>query len=679
MEFLLQGLGNAAEGGDAQFDRVWTLHVMARRSEGMKQCILEVGGSTAVLAAMAAHPQHEGLLLEGSWLLFDLRGLAGLEAMLQHQCPALQAASAWVIYDLAGKKGLGQNGPNAEATSTGLISLLLGVLHCGTVSTEALWGACSALGRLTYSQPNYGRLFINSGGGEAVLSAVQVAHTDLQRVGPEAGRGADLLASASKLLAAVADGNDQAVQRLRQLGACEALMGNNPLPPKAAEEVIWALGQLSGAAAVIEAIHRTSSSASSIHGLGVLAELLWQPGEDAATVHLQVAPAVLSLAQNCESAGVPVADFALVLKSLGGVLHGLTPHIAPGAWPVADSGVALLIKAVGLEKVAAQEAAECLGKIAAISPAWRRPLETTLGVISQRLRSPPQPGDRGRLKKYLFWAMAAIAGLPAIVHEMRAQQQVAAIQDAAICAIIDTFDDNLDCEYCLRGTHEDSGHEGGMVLEAMKTVVEAMRLHRNSLPVQYRGAHALGVLYGIIHEGNEVPSEVMEVVLSAWWRHPVNLRVGAGVCCALRAFLPPARGRGSDKIAHVLTLMRAQDISNSLRQALEGFPETYGKKSAEDEEAAALVEDAAYVLGVMEGPVAVLEVLGKGATDAIVQACGLKALCELGRAFPELFPAATAADVVARSATLASNSSRTDVQGHAELLHGLMRALGQAL
>jgi len=211
----------------------------------------------------------------------------------------------------------------------------------------------------------------------------------------------------------------------------------------------------------------------------------------------------------------------------------------------------------------------------------------------------------------------------------------------------------------------------------MKTVVEAMRSHRRSLPVQYRGAHALGILYGILPEGSEVPSEVMEVVLAAWWRNPVHVRVGAGVCSAFRAFLPPARGGGTERIANVLAMMRAQDIGSSLKQALESFPESYTPKNVENEEIHELLEDSAYVLGVLEGPVAVLEVLGKSTFPA-VQSCGLKALCELCRAFPELFPEAVAANVVNASATLARASQGDGVQSHAELLLGLLRALGQA-
>jgi len=415
----------------------------------------------------------------------------------------------------------------------------------------------------------------------------------------------------------------------------------------------------------------------SIHGLSVLAELLWQPSEENHRTLVQVAPAVLALAQTCLTMDVPAADFALAMKSLGGVLHTLAPHVNPGTWEVADRGMQMLAEAVNREATIAQEAVECLGKIAAMTPAWRRPLEGTLGIICQRIRSPMQAGDRGRLKKYLFWAMAAIAGLPAVIIEMRSQQQNPAVQDAAICAIIDIFDDNLDGEFCLKGEKDDGQVVTSQVQEAMVGVVEAMRQHLSCLPVQYRGAHALGVLFGLLPEGSEVPPEVIEVVLAAWWRNPTNVRVGSGVCTAFRAFLSPTRGCGTSAIAGALSILRAQDVAPSLRHALQNAPDSSGS-DGDNEDERNLLEGAAYALGLLEGPEAVLEILYASPLSSAA-ASGLKALCELGRAFPELFPAAIAAKVVSASEELAlTNGTDADVRCHGELLRGLMRSMGQA-
>lgn len=678
IQFLLQGLGNVAEGGDAQFDRVWTLHVMARRSIGMKECIIACGGDTAVLAAMAASPEHERLICEGSWFIYDLRELVGLEAMLQHPSPAVQAAGAWVVYDLAGKKH--KDWPSDDSTAAGLVSLLLGVLRRDATTAATLWAACSALGRIVYARATWAKLMVTHGGGEAVVLAVRASYAAQQRGGPELQHGIDLLGAGAKLVSAIAEGgDDQTAQRLRDLGAIEALTGGGcRIPEKCANDVIWALGQLGGPAAVIEAIQKTSSSPHSIYGLNVLAELLWQPSEENHRTLVQIAPAVLNLTQTCLAADVAAADFALAIKSLGGILHTLSPHVNPGTWEVADRGMQVLAEAVSREHTIAKEAVECLGKIAALSPAWRRPLEGTLGIICQRIRSPMQANDRGRLKKYLFWAMAAIAGLPAVIIEMRSQQQNSAIQDASICAIIDIFDDNLDGEFCLKGEKGDSQVITSQVQEAMVAVVEAMRQHRSCLPVQYRGAHALGILFGLLPEGNEVPAEVLEVVLAAWWRNPTNLRVGSGVCIALRSFLSPMRGRGTSGIAGALSILRAQDVAPSLRHALvHSAPEGQGGAS-DEEEARDLLEGAAYTLGLLEGPETVLDIL-YAAPLSSAAACSLKALCELGRAFPELFPLTTAAKVVKASEELAlANGADADVRCHGELLRGLMRSMGQA-
>merc|ERR1719453_3066837 len=154
-------------------------------------------------------------------------------------------------------------------------------------------------------------------------------------------------------------------------------------------------------------------------------------------------------------------------------------------------------------------------------------------------------------------------------------------------------------------------------------------MHLSCLPVQYRGAHALGILFGLLPEGSDLPREIMEVILAAWWRNPNNLHVGAGVINAIRAFLVPTRGHNPAAVATALSMLRSQDVGPSLKYSLENLPESRGP--SEMAETAEILEGAAYILGLLDGPEAVLEILTKDSTSysPSIIAAGLKALCEL--------------------------------------------------
>jgi len=677
VEFLLRGLGASGELADVQFDKLWTLHVMGKRSEATKRWILELGGAGAIAAAMAACPTHEQLMQEGIWFIYDLGGLAGVAELLRHSSTAVAAAAAWVIYDLAAKDG-SDDWPEAGS----ILLLLLEVLrNCPPSVTpehsEVRWSCISAARRLVARQPGRGRLFLSNGGGEVVVATLCAASG--------AGRlGDNLLVSAAQLVGTLADGSDQAVQQLRQVGVLEALVRYGlAVLGSATQDVMWALGQLGGVSVVVEAMKHTASSLSSIQGgLAVLSEIAWNPSDEIKEHYLEAAAPLLSLARCCETDGAPAEDLARSLKGLGGVIHGLAPHIVPGAWQVADDSMALLMGAMSpnRDEAIVQAAAETLGRIAVDAPAWRRTLRQGISVLTERLRTPTEGGRR--LQKYLFWAAAAIAGLPAVLQEMRLQQRSPTVQDAAICSIIDILDDNLEGDFALSGTEEASdARQGAYAPEAIAVVVEAMRLHRSFVPVQFRGAYSLGLLHGLLPIGAPVPEEAIDAVLNALWRHPLDLNVTGGVCSALRSFLEPRSGRDSQGgaavsggvVARVAEGLRARDAEPGLCQALENFADKA------EEEGLKLLEDAAYALGLVSGVPSVVQILAASETSAgALRASGLKALFELGRCFPELV-APSVADVVAVTEMLASGNGpcELEIRRHAELLRGMLYSMAQ--
>jgi len=593
-----------------------------------------------------------------------------------------------------------------EAAS--VMVLLLGAMRLGVCADAGVSqvqlqhgvqvACCWALYALIQALPSRGRIFLGHRGGEAVLAALSAAH-----VAGDAGE--ELLRAATKLTTTLIDGDDQAAQELRRLGALEALAACSLKAPElTAKDVMWAVGKLGGVSAVFETMARASAvpgcspASSSVvrGGLRALADITWHPSTDCLAVFPQVAPAALNLVRAFNETTVPAEDAAYALKSLGGVLCGLTARVSPGTWQVMDDGVTLLVEAVrpGKDEAMVRAATDSIGRIALESPAWRQPLRCVLELLAGRLRN-PSDGDR-KLQKYLFWAAAAIAGLPAVLSEMRSQLQSETVQDAAMCAIIDILDDDLDGDYSLSGTEEAAAaRQAGHLSETIAVVIEAMRLHRGFAPVANRGAYALGLLHGLLPVGVEVPVEAIDAVMAAFWRHPYDAQVSSGVCSGLRAFLEPRRNHPansggvvpSTSVARVAAVLRDRDAGAGLKQVLEGYADDRGQgaEPLPDSEVK-LLEDASFALGLIEGIPVVLDVIvgdyeAETPTPAgVLQAGGLKAVFELSRGFPELFPmpVATRAAEVAATFAVREGSCEAAVKRHAELLRGMLSSFASA-
>eukprot|EP00406_Dinophysis_acuminata_P057781 CAMPEP_0179269346 /NCGR_PEP_ID=MMETSP0797-20121207/30910_1 /TAXON_ID=47934 /ORGANISM="Dinophysis acuminata, Strain DAEP01" /LENGTH=353 /DNA_ID=CAMNT_0020977659 /DNA_START=32 /DNA_END=1089 /DNA_ORIENTATION=+ len=282
VEFLLRGLAASGEGSDVQFDKLWTLHVMGKRSQATRQWILNSGGLAAIPAAMAMHPDHEDLLNEGAWLMYSLRGLDGIAALLRHSCVPVQAAAAWAVFDLARSYHGSVEEEGAEdddwPEASSLAVLLAEVLRGAPTSPAGIQlqrACCGALRWLVMGHPNRGRLFLHHGGDELALSTLRTAHT-------AAELGEDLFVAVAKLIAALVDGNEQAGQRLRQLKVLEALVTYGlKLPGDKCEDAMWAIGQLGGVGVVMEAMHWKSDCPSALRGgVAVLSKITWNPSEE---------------------------------------------------------------------------------------------------------------------------------------------------------------------------------------------------------------------------------------------------------------------------------------------------------------------------------------------------------------------------------------------------------------
>mmetsp|Transcript_3057 Transcript_3057/g.5548 ORF Transcript_3057/g.5548 Transcript_3057/m.5548 type:complete len:753 (-) Transcript_3057:82-2340(-) len=694
VQFLISGLTAQGQGSDVQFNRLWILHMMSRKSQHAQRWLKSLDVLSVLLTAMAEHSQHEHLLEEGGWFLHELLGLHGVEAMTTHSSHAVQAQGAWVINKLAGRKRE-EEWPEAN----GLIELLLAMVRRALdappeAQAKVLWPCSCALSRLIYTRPDRGMFFMCQGGADVLVAALRRCSCEaaVQALGSSHG---DLLVAVSRLLSSLAEGNGQAAYRLRELNALEVLTAGN-IPQSAVEDVMWAVGKLGRLETVVEAIIRTMSSTGSAHGLEVLCDIVCQQADEDVNVLRQVAPKVLVLTQAlCHPDCIMSPEnVAMGIRSLGGIVNGLAPLFPPGSWQVINDSMELLVAAIspGRAVEVVQEASESLGRIANVAPAWREPLRrTALEVVTKQLRECecPTVPVAGRLKKYLFWAAAAIGGLGSVVREMRLQGRDVQVQDAAICAVIDMLNDSQEYGYALGNSQdlaEGSATESLQVsLEAMEVTIQAMRAHRDtsaSLPVQYRGSTALGLLYGQRPPGTDVPADMMnailDTVLEALCRHPYHLRVATGTCSCLRSLLECRPGADQHGPAAAVQGMRARHAGSSLRQVLEHFPyDATALRDENDAELVQLLEDAAFALALLDGPSVIVQIImisDETETAAILQAKGTKALAELGRSFPKLFPAQVAQEVAA-AATRLRSVANSEVQQNAELLLGVLMTL----
>lgn len=670
--FLLAGLGSPAEAPEMQQDKLWTLRTMVRRSSITKRWILESDGLKAVAAAMATHPGHEELMTEGVWLVHDLCDVEGVAELLKHSSLAVQATAGWALRDLVKERRVaGTASAEDWPEARGAVLALAGALRPLPVTretSEVRWACCDALRRFVHREMTLASLLLAHGGGETALASICVA----QSFGT-AEEGQNLLAAGAQLVSALVDGSDQAVQQLKHLGALEVLARSNSSWDGSAEEVIWALGQIGGVGVVADALSQPHCAQSWLHGgLVALAELAWSPSDDELSSYAQIAPQVLQLAQAYTVPGAASAeDTSNAVRAVGGFTLRLVQKAAPGAWNVTDSCVALLMKSLGpeSEEPTVQAAAESLGRIAVEAPAWRGTLKAAMGTLSHWLRS-PEGGDH-RVQKYLFWAAAAIAGLPAVIQEMRARSDMSSVQDAAICSIIDILDDDLDGDFSLSATGEAAdAKQGAHVPEAVAVIVEAMRLHRAFAPVQSRGSHALGLLYKL-RPDQESSFAAMDATLAALWRHPHDERVAAGACSAIRAFLEPGRGATSSAVAGAAAdALRARGAGQSLKDVLQEHLEAVEKEGSEVPE---MLEDASYALGLLEGVHSVLKALVTTGPKAVVlRGASLKALFELGRCFPGLLAPPVAGEILAMLEAFSKEEGGAPLQRHAELLRGLI-------
>jgi len=412
------------------------------------------------------------------------------------------------------------------------------------------------------------------------------------------------------------------------------------------DAAMWGLGVLGGLQPVLGAMTKEGPKKLGVVRGGILAlcECAWQAVGN--NEELALLPPACSLLLECltheKPGSVQLKDCT---KALSCCVTTLAPHAPPGRLVTVDQCVEALINQVktvdGIEQdtwygdadrvgtLAAEVAAEGIGRVALASSEWREAFQRcgTLDTITHSVRS--ECGSR-RLQKYLFWAAAAIGGLPFVVSEVRLNMTSVDVVDAALCTVIAILDDDIAGEYALVGVERCAEPDASGF---MNLVIECMKCHPSVPEVQSHGCHCLGLLIPVapLDSLASVAVSTIEVVFAAWRRFSRRFDTVQAVFTALREFVMLQRPPGADKGVRntVMEALREEDIADCLDQVL-GEPTT-GRHYEE------LLEDAVVVLVHVSGPEIAVQRLLDSPSGCVLRTAGLKALFEMARAELQLF------------------------------------------
>jgi len=720
VRFLLEALQSASRGGAAAVnDVVWMLYKLARKSDQARAWVMQDNGLEVLLAALVVHPGEAELLADGVWLAYALDGLQGFAALLARcggSSPghvAIRGAVVWSIYELV--QGCKDGGAQAAAEraasqprpeSAAMLALLVEAMRHESTAQDTQWTCCMALDILITGEPRFGTYFLDHSGAQMLIRMLR-SGKDMN------ANGGEFRKALAYLIASLADCSLHVAERLRNEGALRALSEHGIAcaggDGKDVEGMMWAIGALGGLSAVMEVMEREGSSRPAVLRGGVLAicECTWHATDDREDlVRLPRAlTMVLEVIRREEALSPHLRD---LIKALGSVLACIAPHAPPGELSDVDVGVEYLLRRfqehpsaslsssadAGQDSsnertadplVAATEVtAEAIGRIALVAPLWRQALRHcgTLDGLRHWIRCGGAPR---RLHKYLFWAAAAIGGLPFVTEELRLHMQLVAVVDAGLCTIIDILDDDIDGEYSLVGVER--GAEMDMSL-LFKLVVEAMRSHSGAPEVQARAGHCVGLLASLASDevlGAIAPAAASSVLAGAR-RFPRRSDVAGGACAALRtlcslrprrpAVPPPGNGcaqAGADgwgALAALQAALKDEGAAECADQIMTAFSSRKVGRSNID-----ILEDAVAVLALLRGVEPVLQRLLDEYSGSPLRPAGLKALFEVGRSDIRLFAgagvAAAAAEACARLVAEEAEEPGSRLHEVAALLSGL--------
>jgi len=594
-------------------------------------------------------------------------GLHGLATLLERDGlpePAA-AAVAWAIYEVAkqAEKPSWAVRPPPEVVM--LLRMLTALLQRPAQAKCIQWACCAAIDAFMKKGPCIGKIFVDLGGAPALVDTL------LGAIGM-GGDAQELSRACVYAITTLADGSVAQGQALRDAGAIEALArlslkGNGGQDEQAA---VWALGQLGGLAAVVEAMSQAPCSTAVLRsGVEAIAELAQHAAVPDDVARLPAVLHSLVTLLNRTDRLVPLPECVVAVNS---VICGLAPHAAPGRLQELDTAVMTLLQILREEPIedvrAAEEAAIGLGRLAMLSSSWHKILNHcgAAAVLVAHVEN----GSEVHMLSRCIRSASALLGVPYVVNELRTHlHNSIELVVASLCALADVLGDDLaDCDTLVATKSSTDATLQGMLI----LIAQAMKTHSSDVEVQQHGCHCIGLLATRVAEA--MPREAIDAIFDAAHRHSRCGLIARHACAALRELtVAGVRGSGAEGAAMasdgeqgggVICILQREGAAAIVERVMGEF------SCAGDVE---MLEDAAAVLVALSGVASLLKVL-TDARPGQLRAAGLKALFEFGRWQPVVLRRSADEATAAATSMLADSPDDQALQQIAELLLGLCGA-----
>eukprot|EP00913_Durusdinium_trenchii_P030518 g28587.t1 len=208
-----------------------------------------------------------------------------------------------------------------------------------------------------------------------------------------------------------------------------------------------------------------------------------------------------------------------------------------------------------------QAAAEAIGRIALTTSAWRPVLRScAMEALTNWIRYGLP--DR-KLNKYLFWAAAAMSGMPFVANEVKLHMNSVSAVDAALCTIIDILDEDIDGEYTLAGADRGEAE----MPDLLGLIVQAMGLHSGAPEIQARGSTCISLLvpYVPFAKLSAVAPVAIVSVLTGHRRFPRRMAKPSAFAQGGR------RHQGAEGTEVIVSRLRQEGASECMEQVFMGF------------------------------------------------------------------------------------------------------------
>eukprot|EP00928_Gymnodinium_smaydae_P037078 TRINITY_DN25801_c0_g1_i1.p1 TRINITY_DN25801_c0_g1~~TRINITY_DN25801_c0_g1_i1.p1 ORF type:complete len:728 (+),score=108.80 TRINITY_DN25801_c0_g1_i1:46-2229(+) len=621
LSIFTEALCTSDGGAQLAADSAWAVHKLTQRHD-MSRWLGETLTS-AVYRAILAHATHSDLVNCSIGILYNMKGISGLGSLLEgsmhpkgtHLSDGVLEVIIWTVCDDIAKERLG------ISDGAGMLNILVQLLAHRSHNLRVQKACCTTLASMVYGDARFGGLLVDLGGIPLII--------DILRNNMSAGDDCHEIASQCvRIIVSLAEASSTHAAMLNEHGGVQLLLKFAMLGSQAGieEKAMIAVGNMAGVRTVLQAMSEAPTVSSVMRGgLDSIAELL----NTAASPHeVEILPGVLeglwTLLEQMTRPNPPVKCRKKCLSAICSTMVSLAPHAEPGQVPQLDQAVKGLLHlqtqnlCASIDFDIAANTIEALGRLMLVSPAWRAKLKESGAeeIFVQRIQAGQ---EHQKLLKYVFWAAAALSGLPFVCRELRLHLRSEFTIDAAFCSIIDILDDDVEGDWVLSSAERCTEQDVPVVLSL---IAEAMHGYMGNARLQSRGCHCIGLLLPLLPKGL-LPPAALTAAFDAARRHASCPNVMRDAMFVLRALLETV---GSPEAWDSATeLLCANGAEAMVRQALKDHGHAANCEVA---------EEAVAIVCFLSGPRTALELLYE--SSRAVQASGIKAVAECGRHRPQL-------------------------------------------